>query len=545
MSYEAEQVLDTSHIQQLLELRSQLGDATRWATQAGPLQLTTAVVLLDGVVERALYIAAAFRGANPDAKKQFDGLHGIVRDVLGEAWTPPAWGHVLNLHRARNGAQHAGLAPNSDALVHWTNAVEAFTRWLVETAVGVDLGRVVLTDAVQDRELRQALELASAALAKGDAVESVTSSLGSVDMAELRWSEALGNPSRMLKNPFAPQRRVQTGASDAAFVQAELEDLRRQVRLGTFAQDPSEVAWFARLRVEKLHVNIDDADRALAFATSWILGFESAMSGWTHDRRARAERLARRVRQGAGPAYLGDARAAPSPRGVIATLTIFDVPDEEYDAWRVTAETLWRELRGANSPRVGIRGDGTVTIEAGEVGELQADIRHLGRALALADERLASDRSRDARHQIALREARDRFAQQLADRGPLPSWVSAVELDPERERGAAARVVVADNFRWLTESSGSALRLLQVLAARSGLSLSDPDPWPDGFDVFAPLEPDLIVTALWAMNPAIQKIANEGIQSERWLADETVKVSGAVQAVVEELKPRGRGARPD
>jgi hypothetical protein len=437
-----QQVPDAALLRHLLTLRFMLGDATRWATQAGPERLTTAVILLDGVVERAVNLAASELPGPVGSREDMLKVAGKVREARRD-WKPPAWRDILDLHRARNSAQHAGQRPNADDIAPWTNAVGAFVRDVVSFHLGIDLDRVALTDAVRHRSLRRLLEGAAASLAAEEHARSVQQSVNATILALSGWTGAQSMKvgiQELFADPPGPSGR--------------LDALERRVALSTFAQDPAEVAWFSVVMLDTpANMDKDDAERALAFATSWILGYEATMRSWVSDREGRAQQQARRVRRDeASPAYIADGRVALTGDALVATLTLGDVPAaDRYDAWKIYVERIRDEAEDVpRSDRV--RDDGTVQLVARDLDELRERMVVLDSALKEADARQLADLAEDARRAGEDAERAAAYKDELEALGGMPEWIAAAEPSLG-EIGTTVTLTIAPGYDWLVAGS--------------------------------------------------------------------------------------------
>lgn len=539
---------DVADVRHLLELRSMLGDATHWASHAGPLQLTTAIVLLDGVVERAMHLAATSRGLHPTHSTDFRTLYSQVNGAL-TGWRPARWRDVLQLHLARNSAQHHGLTPDPAHIGPWVNATGAFVRRLVDAAFDLDLDRVALSDAVSDDELRSRLAVATAALNGGAAEGSVRFSMDTVDIAEKRWAALLRNPRAQRVSAVGGFTPLGTGRfrldgsprDPVEKVQADVEDLTREVRLSTFAQDPADVAWFARLRVEAEHVDLDDAARALAFATSWVLGYEAAVVGFTHDRRDRADRRARRERDdGGGPASLGQLLdVAQTLRGTSLTIRINDVPGPElFDAWRITANRLWADLDDAVPHRGEILPDGTVQLEVKDGATAQA-LQVLADALIHADAQLEADHASDAQQQARIEQARNEFDGSMSALGALPEWVASVDLEPMGLEGSGVSIHVVKAYEWLAgwhpRADAPDLRSLLGEDPRVETTAITDLGW---LQITPTLAPSDVHELLWAVAPAICEYTTLVAQRDELRAQREQEVRRDIERVLADLSAR-------
>ena len=497
--------LSDADVRHLLGLRSMLSDALRYSSHASPLQRTTATVLLDGIVERALHLVAVSRAVKIPVKADFNTLVDVVRREMGSEWVPSHLPDVRQLHMARNAAQHEGLAPDRDQLTPWANAVVAFLHGLIEARFGVDLDRVALWDCVVEEGLRAGLREAARALEAGDASGSVQASRATISDADAQWQRLHG-----MRQPSGSSRigtMFDMGGNNP--IDAALAELAHEARLSTFAENPSEVAWFFGLARERPQdLDLDDAERAYAFAVSWVLGFEAARAVWTPDRRARSDRAARLVREADEPAAIDSVLVAqPSAQGAGLVVRLRGVPGDDYEAWVYTLNVLLHAR--AQDARRGwhVRADGTARISLADVADLEKELRGLSSALVEADQKLHADRRQDAERQIALDARIREYNRAVAEQGALPDWVAAVEYRPEAGRGPGIVVI-------LTET-----------APREADSFVRDAVRPGDLIRFAPrsfrLEPGCdapdLVAALWAADPYVQLRVDEQSQLDAYV----------------------------
>jgi hypothetical protein len=436
-------VPDAALLRHVLTLRFMHGDATRWATQVGPERLTTAVILLDGVVERAVSLAAAEVGVPIGPRDDLVQVADRVRAARPD-WKPPAWRDILELHRARNSAQHAGQRPNADDIAPWTNAVGAFVRNVVSSHLGLDLDRVALADTVRHPSLRRLLEGAAASRESGEHARSVQQSVNAT-MLGLSWWTGAQSMNVGIQELFA----------DARGPSGRLDAIERRVALSAFAQDPAEVAWFSVLMLDApTSMDADDAERALAFATSWILGYEATMHSWVSDRQARAQQAARRVRSDeASSAYIADGRVTLLADSLVATLTLGDVPDADgYDVWKLYVERIRdeaEEVRGDSR----VQEDGTVHLAARDLDELRQRMLVLDSALKGADARHLAEVAEEARREREDAERAAAYKDELQALGGLPEWVAAAEPSLGAI-GTTVTLTIAPGYDWLVAGLG-------------------------------------------------------------------------------------------
>lgn len=513
--------LDEADARHLLVLRSMLLDAVRYAHAATPLQRATATVLLDGVCERALHFIAATRGVDIPRNNYELLLERVIQD-LKPRWKPARLPDVRQLHRARNSAQHEGLPPDREQLGPWASAVGGFIRSLVQAQFEVDLDRVALTDAVVDNDLRVELEDAARAIAERRPDDSVRSSRNAVDQADEAWRKL---HSRRTVSDMLAFRPIGGGSRDP--IEGSLRRVERRQRLETFAASPAEAAWFDQLAHERAgHLDLDDAERAFAFGVAWVLAFETAQATWTPDRRARADRNARLLRSGSGPAFVKsvtnvDAAAADAS----VYVTIADVPNEDFDAWLLTVTRLLRESAGSGPERWQLYDDGTARLRISDLSVLEDEIDRLAEALAGADARLRADHQKDAAAQHAANRRAEQFSSGLDAIGPLPTWVERASREEQHHRGPAIVLHFAPDTAGQS-AVADALRADARVHECSGFHASS-------WTIRPILEPTELFSLLWSVDPVAQEAKEERVRREderrRLLAELAQRAERAVK----------------
>jgi hypothetical protein len=518
---EQEKRPDAASLRHLVSLRFMLADATRWASQAGPERLTTAVVLLDGVVERALALAATEAGVSVRLNDSGVEIGNRLREKRRD-WKPPAWRDIQLLHRARNGAQHDGLRPNAQEIGPWISAVGALVRDVVAEYFGLDLDRVTMSDAIQTRVLREQMERAAEHLVAGRHSRSVTESINAVLRVSGWWARA--------QRPSDPGSEV---LSDSRASRFQMTDLERRALLGTFAQDPAEVAWFVRTMNDRpAAMDADDAERALAFATAWILGYEAAMVDWVSDRTLRAQRHARLERTGDGPAYIVSSNVTQLAGKLYTRVHLADVPGpDDFDAWSITVEGV---LGGLEGPGLRIRGDGTVELRGADVADLSAQIRTLDSALKQADERLAQDRAADVRLQQRQRDEAERYAAAIEEFGGLPAWLQSVAPSADL---VGLSLTLAVGMEWLN-AAGTEM-VVSLFAERGEVDRARRVGRRD-LTITPALAPDQLIAVLADLDVTVQAL----IRSEVKRAAEKRRVADSanreLRTLLGDLDPRAR-----
>ena len=422
-------------VDQLLGLRVMLEDALRRAQHAGPHQRATATVLLDATVERATLLICATTGLHAPPKDSLDTLVTRVKEHLAGRWEPGVLPDVRQLHRARNAAQHEGLAPDRAQLPAWASAVERYVVTLVDAVFGVDVRRVVMSDAIVDPALRALIEAAETALAAGDLEASARASTAAFTTASDRWDT-------MHRAGQFDFRAPMLARGTSMHSQGQIDELRSVITTSALAVDPSEVAWFRAAAREPDVLDSDDVERMLSFAFGWVATFDLAQQSWVLDRRKRAEIAERLVRTGARPARVCEVVSMDSRvEGTFEVVfRLRDVPaTDEYDDWA----NVLRSLLSGEGARGWweVRPNGTVSVEFPEA-DGAAPVETL--AAALADTAAELARARDEREveQSAFEQRTLEYRRELAEHS-VPTWVRSVEIQgalfPGPARGPPAR----------------------------------------------------------------------------------------------------------
>lgn len=516
---------DARHLQ---GLRSMLEDARGLALRASPLQRTTATVLLDGVAERAVHLVAVSRGVKIPPKADFNALVQAVVESLGDAWVPSHLPDVRQLHRARNAAQHEGLPPDRDMLVPWADAVGAFVHGLVDAQFDVDLDRVALWQSVIDDGLRAHLQAASEALESGDAAGSISQSQLALRGAERLWQNLRSMPFGLLSASGPALGMGSTNRRDA-----ELIKLQREARLSTFAGTSAEVAWFTQLTQERSDVvDLDDAERAYAFAVTWVLGFEAARASWTPNRRARASRTARLVRAGDEPAVIDAVlHVEPTRPGVSIRVRIRGVPAEGYGDWAAALNARLRAAAESAGEEWEIADDGTAVVRLDDANTIERQVAVLASALIEVDADVDESRRASADRDAAASQAADDFAAAVSQLQPLPGWVRSAELQSTGRHVPKIFLAIGD------DASGERLhRVTRILSGSphlKGTVCSD----EGDYQVELELGPTALADALWAVDPKVTKVLEEVEQAEVDRESAKVGLRERVEAAIRSVAP--------
>lgn len=417
--------LSVQETEQLVGLRLALDDAVSRARRSSKYNRGTRVVALDAVVERANYIVAVTRGITVKQNVAFEDLVNQLKQHLGDLWNPGVLPDIRQMHRARNAAQHEGLSPDRELLSPWASACDKYVQTLVEAQFGVDVRRVTLSRAIEDKDLQFALASAEVALEAGEFSDAFEAAIHAYDAAHRRW---LG-----MQNTRSLGRIRSTDSSDTA---KRLDALISNLDAQTFVHDVAEACWFAAARRDPSSImTADDAERALAFTFEWIFEFERALSTWTPDRRRRANVAARRTRAQDGPARVDDVDSIkPNFEGYEARFQLADVPGEsDYSEWATMLSSCLRSDDTGRNWWVHDDGSVFVALPAGDTDVSRA-LSYLREALAKSETTFSEKRAAKeaTEREVALRRARfDRETETM----DLPTWVRQVQWGPRFQDG--------------------------------------------------------------------------------------------------------------
>jgi hypothetical protein len=421
--------LTPHQVEQLVSLRLGLEDALRRAKQASKYRRGAAIVALDAAVERASSIVSITRGLPIPTNGKLDDLISRLVQDLGPLWKPTVLPDIRHLRRARNASQHEGLEPDREQVPLWASATEAYVSTLIEAQFEVDIRRVVLSDAILDNELREEIRQAEVALASNRYRSCVDHAANAYEEALSRWKRLRGRH----RHRFSPTSREILDGKSYEYLSGQLSDVQSVLDTVAFS-DAADAEWFTLAIEEQGDVlNMEDAERVLAFAYEWIVEYERAAESWTPNRRQRAASAARMVRAEDVPARIHSCLSVDIQNGFIrAVFRIADLPaEDEYSQWVRTVqdilpayqENLWWDVLD----------DGTIVAnkKAAGSGDFSADVEVLAAALqeghaALAEkQRLVVQRAEDINRQKA------EYAGSIDGiQNRLPEWVEEIEWTP-------------------------------------------------------------------------------------------------------------------
>lgn len=423
--------LTVHEVEQLVALRLSLEDALSRAKGATKYRRGTAIVALDATVERASSIVAVTRSLSIPTNGKLEDLISRLRESFGSSWKPTVLPDIRHLRRARNASQHEGLEPDREQVPVWAGAAKVYVSSLIEAQFGVDILSVVLSDAIQDPDLRQFIHTAEVARAAGEPGACVDRAKEAYREVSMKWARLHGSR----RPAFAPFSSELFDKKSYDFVNGRIDNVQSVLDAAAFSQDLAEAEWFTQAVAEQSDVlDSDDAERVLSFVFEWIVEYERAAASWTPNRRHRAALARRSVRSGEGSARIDKCLSVDFRHGDIrATFKIADVPAEaDYPAW---ARTL-RELLQHTDPNQywTVFDDGTIEIRrAVDAPSATADeVDVLSSALKQADVVMHEELQASLRKEQLARQRRDEYAESLETiRAGLPVWVKDVQWSDE------------------------------------------------------------------------------------------------------------------
>jgi hypothetical protein len=281
-------VTDFPTAQSLVRLRLLAEGAARRADDISEAGRHQALIALDGACEHALWLAARKDGVRVKSG-QGSGvpvLHSAITQQRSK-WKLQGWPGVDQMHQARNGAQHAGVAPDRGQMTAWADAALAFINSLCIAAFETELKDVVLASAVRHPELRGMLTSAEVVVSE-NARQSFAASEMAFGIARARWrvqrQAAVPSATPTLVEPVLQSAESQS-ISDLADALGSLEDV---LEVQPFAGDLSEYIWFQRVSRERASAgwtpDEDEARRALVFVAGWVVRWEIFAFGYPEDR---------------------------------------------------------------------------------------------------------------------------------------------------------------------------------------------------------------------------------------------------------------------
>lgn len=422
----------------LVQLRALL-DHARSVSRSGsrPTRLV-AVVLLDGVNERAIHLAATTLSVEVTARATFEDLHSQVKQRLDTRWRGEGWSDVRKLHRVRNLAQHEGTGGDREEIAAWRTATEKYVRSLITAVFDVDLDQVRLADCIVDDQIREFFVKAEDALGARNALEALGCIYNAFDDAKSKWRRSSRAPNRLERrwrrdDPFRDVIESVNQVNDANLDQV-------------FAFDSSEYVWFSHLRrEEREYISLDEAERALTFAFWWITAWEAASEWFVHDRRRRWAAERRKEREGTGDPNITDVTIkgrreitnGQEGRYWEISLTLANLPgDPDYNDWHAgVSMALFQQRIQPYGPSMRLDPVGIVICRVPDDAEWNPEhlIEHVEGVLV--DEKRAMEAAKERAHAADVERQRviaEFDAEVEANKAEMPAWVDSIR---KRQRG--------------------------------------------------------------------------------------------------------------
>jgi hypothetical protein len=257
---------------QLQRLRFLLEEALARSQDPTEIGRHSALILLDGACEYAMAIALGHHGRSTES---FPKKFSLLRETLND-WKPDAWGSILQLHGARNQAQHHGTVVDASNMPGWVAQAQRFIDSLVVAAFDVELRTVLLAESVETEDVRLQLVDAEKALDQGDAVGAFSATLSAFDSARSAWRGQRVETVGQLQLQYSGRGQlsgIETDPTNLSLIR--FEDL---LEVGPFTPDIGEYHWLLARRGELEHQidpTIDTAHRAFLFVLAWVLRWEA------------------------------------------------------------------------------------------------------------------------------------------------------------------------------------------------------------------------------------------------------------------------------
>ena len=257
---------------QLQRLRFLLEEAIARSQDPTEIGRHSALILLDGSCEYAMAIALGHHGRSTES---FPKKFALLRETL-DGWKPDAWTSILQLHGARNQAQHHGTVVDASNIPGWVAQAQRFIDSLVGAAFDVELRTVLLAESVETEDARLQLVDAEKALEQGDAVGAFSATIGAFDSARDAWRgqrfETVGQ-LQLQYSGLSHLSGIETDPTNLSLMRFE-----NLLEVGPFAPDIGEYHWLLARRGELEHEidpNQDTAHRAFLFVLAWVLRWEA------------------------------------------------------------------------------------------------------------------------------------------------------------------------------------------------------------------------------------------------------------------------------
>jgi hypothetical protein len=330
--------MDAVTSERLVELRALLQEALARTGDRSVPGRHAALVLLDGVCEYAMALACNDLGIHRKQTDTFQATLQNLRNRLGSKWNAPGGKGVVDLHDARNLAQHRGVRVDPAELFRWAADAAQFVNALVSVTFDMALSELTFASMIANTKVREHLDAAEQALAAGQARDAFGSCMKGFEVARFSWRQerrdAEGSP------PGAPMRGEDFTAPDVRYAVELVEDY---AEITPFAADLGEYIWLHSLVGAVEHgapPTVEEAGRALTFVFSWVLRWEAFSARYTPDRYWTWWKSLRPPNTGEGhnmPVIIDATVEAqdigPTGFGLVATFQLADIPGDDQPQW--------------------------------------------------------------------------------------------------------------------------------------------------------------------------------------------------------------------
>jgi hypothetical protein len=330
--------MDAVTSERLVELRMLLQEALARTGDRSIPGRHAALVLLDGVCEYAMALACNDLGIHRKQTDNFQVTLQHLRNRLGPKWTASGGKGVIDLHDTRNLAQHRGVRVDPAELPRWAVDAEQFVNALVSVTFGVALSELTFASMITHGEVREHLDAAEQALEAGQGMEALRCCMEGFEAARVCWRQERRDAEG--SRPMAPMRSKDLTAPDVRHAVKLVEDY---AEITPFAADLGEYVWLRSLiRTVEYGAppTMEESRRAVTFVFSWVLRWEAFSARYTPDRYVTWRESLRPPETGEGhdmPVVIAATVEAedfgPTGYGLVATLQLADVPNDDQGAW--------------------------------------------------------------------------------------------------------------------------------------------------------------------------------------------------------------------
>lgn len=479
--------LSPNALSNLVAIRAQRNIAASQAKSPGAAHRQVAVILLDAAIERTAFTAAEFLEVTFAER---DGVDKALQELRALGWKPGLGLETdrRRLHRVRNIVQHVGTGVNRDELPQWVIATEQIIASIVRFAYEMDLDDVRYSYALEDTRLREFFDLAEANLAAGDEAASIEATVRAFDLVSAVWSRFARSTNRDLEPRHGSYAEgIGTVGGDDPKVVA----LQEISLLTAIAPEPGEAIWFLEAHKNRSLLNLEEAQRALAFVFDLAIAVEASPAARRDDRRHRYFLEQRHERSSPElHATIGDYSLEHWGEQITLTFTIHGVPTEaDYSDW---AQAVSVELNRSSHRRLFHMDDrGKLTYQLADGTDDFADaLSRIETALRDADSAVETQRKEAEAAETKRRLSEKEYKVRVDAAVPtdLPPWVS-FDVTTVDIGGCFPTVVVQLDEQKLGSPDSRAVQ--QVFVDAGAWAYSTMDGWvareltPEGIPVFA------------------------------------------------------------